>query len=108
MPERGFIQRVTDAVTQLRDPLPAKMLGDIETKSAAVERPNFGQGSYSSWSSSWNWNRRPDINYRGELGDLSGSSLVMAVVNWTGINLAEALPVVFYPDGKGVPQIDPG
>jgi HK97 family phage portal protein len=32
----------------------------------------------------------------------------MAIVNWTGVNLAEALPVVFKPDAKGVPQIDIG
>lgn len=107
MPERRFIERLTDAVTQLREPLPTKMLGDIETKSSDT-RPDFGQ-SYTpySWSSPWRWNQRTAIDYRGELGDLSGSSLVMAVVNWTGINLAEALPVVFKPDAKGVLQIDP-
>jgi phage portal protein BeeE len=30
----------------------------------------------------------------------------MAIVNWTGINLAEALPVVTKPDKKGVPQVE--
>jgi hypothetical protein len=107
MPERKLIERLADAVTQLRDPLPTKMLGDIETKSSEA-RPEFAQGYSPSFSPAWSWGQRSTIDYRGELGDLSGSSLVMAVVNWTGINLAEALPVVFKPDAKGVPQIDPG
>lgn len=104
---RRLIQRLADAVTELRDPLPVKMLGDIETKSSDT-RPDFGRNYAPSFSSPWSWHNRNSIDYRGELGDLSGSSLVMAVVNWTGINLAEALPVVFKPDQKGVPQIDPG
>lgn len=111
MPKRNLIERLTDAVTQLRDPLPTKMLGDIESKSSPPQdRPNFGQSSlwsnqyvnpwiYSGWS-------RTGINYATEVGDLHNASLVMAIVNWTGINLAEALPVVTKPDKKGVPQIE--
>lgn len=77
-------------------------------RKSADSRPDFGQNYSPSFSSPWNWSQRSQVDYRGELGDLSGSSLVMAVVNWTGINLAEALPVVFKPDNKGVPQIDLG
>lgn len=105
---RNFIERISDAVTQLREPLPTKMLGDIETK-AVEARPDFGRGysapyldsSYSRW-----WDYSKSVNYRHELGRLDNSSLVMAVCNWTGINLAEALPVVTKPDGKGVPQVE--
>lgn len=107
---RNFIERLTDAVTQLREPLPSKMLGDIETKASAVEaRPDFGRGystpylesAYSRW---WDYGQR--VNYRHELGRLDNCSLVMAVANYTGISLAEALPVVTKPDAKGKPQVE--
>jgi phage portal protein BeeE len=108
---RNFIERLTDAVTQLREPLPSKMLGDIETKaSAAVEaRPDFGRGYNAPYLDSVYsrfWDTSRTVNYRHELGRLDNSSLVMSVCNWTGINLAEALPVVTTPDKKGVPQIE--
>lgn len=112
MAERGIIERLTDAVTQLRDPLPTKMLGDIETKSTPQDRPNFGQQGWTNQyvnpyiHSGWNRNRLGGINYKEEVGDLRNASLVMAIVNWTGLNLAEALPVVTKPDSKGVPQIE--
>lgn len=111
MPDRTFIDRLTDAVTQFRDPLPSKILGDIETKSIE-DRPNFGQRNYSSFNDQYFsplsfWNQyRSGIDYRREIGPLDNSSLIMAIVNWTGINLAEALPVVTKPDDKGVPQIE--
>src|ERR1043165_7896913 len=108
---RNFIERLTDAVTELREPLPSKMLGDIETKASALEaRPDFGRGyntpyfdsAYSRW---WDYSRR--VDYRHELGRMDNCSLVMAVCNWTGINMAKALPVVTKPDKRGVPQIEP-
>ncbi len=112
MAERKLIERLTDAVTQLREPLPVKMLGDIESKSSPPQdRPNFGQQGY--YGSQYydplrfgGWNRSDAISYRHEVGDLRNASLVMAIVNWTGLNLAEALPVVTKPDKKGVPQIE--
>lgn len=106
--ERSLISRLTDALTQLRDPLPTKMLGDIETKSSDT-RPDFGKGT-SSWLDQYrfsSWSRDTRINYASELGRLDNSSLVMAVVNWTGINLAEALPVVTKPDTQGLSQVEP-
>jgi hypothetical protein len=105
MDERTIIDRLTDAVTQFRDPFPSKILGDIETKS---DRPAFGQtGWYNSFDTSlqFGW-RSSRINYANELGRLDNSSLVMAVVNWTGINLAEALPIVQKPDKKGGLEVD--
>lgn len=108
MADRNLIERFTDAVTQLRDPMPTKMLG-LETKVDPKDRPDMGRNNYN-WNydfqpSYWNWSRT-GIDYRREIGPLDNSSLVMAIVNWTGINLAEALPVVTKPDKKGVPQIE--
>lgn len=69
------------------------------------DRPEFGQ-SISSYLDSWRWptwgwgKRREKIDYRGEVGSLDESSLVMAVVNWTGTQLPEAPPIVQKPTGK--------
>lgn len=110
--ERRFIERLTDAVTQLRDPLPSKMLGDIEVKSAPQDRPNFGQGynwNQPTWPGyGYGFHRQSNLNHRHELGDLGDSSLVMAVCNDTGISLAEAEPSVRKPDSKGAMQPEPG
>lgn len=87
----------------------------LERKSAE-DRPDFGKTGYTTSPlndsfrfTGWGWNRTrlgSTIDYAAEVGPLDGSSLVMAIVNWTGINLAEALPVVFKPDDKGVMQIE--
>jgi hypothetical protein len=105
---RNFIDRLTDAVIQLREPLPSKTLGEIEVK----DRPDFGQAGYTQyqpwrgWELTFGHRDGNLIDYRAKLGSLDNCSLVMAVVNWTGINLAEALPVVTKPDKSGVPQIE--
>ena len=116
---RGFIERIADAISQVRDPLPLKMLGDIEVKSAEG-RPDFGKGDWNSSGMSWSgpmrfsnltgWSSSSGSNpdCRADVNTLDNSSLIMAIVNWTGVNLAEALPVVFKPDSKGVMQIDLG
>jgi len=107
---RNFIEKLTDAVIQLRDPFPVKMLGDIETKASQVradERPDYGRAQ--GWSDYY-WTQWPSyrtVDRRADLGRLDGSSLVMAVANYTGISLAEALPVVTKPDNKGAQQIEP-
>lgn len=110
----GFIERFSDAVAQLRDPFPTKMLGDIETKSAPQDRPNFGQAGYN-WIQpnplngyGYGIHHASNLNHRYELGDLGNSSLVMAVCNDTGISLAEAEPSVRKPDSKGGMQPEPG
>jgi HK97 family phage portal protein len=110
MANRKLIERITNAVTALRDPIPVKTLGDITAKTKPQDRPDFGQGwiggnyPYRGWYR----NRDGDGLYREDINSLDSSSLIMAIVNWTGVNLAEALPVVFKPDSKGVPQIDIG
>lgn len=75
----------------------------LERKSA----PDFGKGYSTSTLSDawrftgWGWNKcRGGIDYSQEVGALDESSLVMAVVNWTGTQLPEAAPVVQKPSGK--------
>lgn len=116
---RKFTERLTDAITRLREPLPAKMLGDIETKAAIPQdRPDFGKGGWNNSGFGWSgpasftnlstWSGSSVDETKADINSLDNSSLIMAIVNWTGVNLAEALPVVFKPDAKGQPQIDPG
>lgn len=75
----------------------------LERKSA----PDFGKGYSTSalsepWRfTGWGWNKwRGGIDYTQEVGALDESSLVMAVVNWTGTQLPEAAPVIQKPTGK--------
>lgn len=75
----------------------------LERKSA----PDFGKGYSTSTLSDpwrftgWGWNKwRGGIDYTQEVGALDESSLVMAVVNWTGTQLPEAAPVIQKPTGK--------
>lgn len=88
----SLVQRIKQAVTAFQ----AKRVED---------RPEFGRSMVSYLDSlrrlSWGWNKyREKIDYRGEVGPLEESSLVMAVVNWTGMQLPEANPVVEKPKGK--------
>jgi len=111
MAERRLIERITDAVTSLRDPIPVKTLGDIETKAEKVQapqdRPDFGQYAGNLYQG-WQWRSDTNAECKADINTLDNSSLIMAIVNWTGVNLAEALPAVFKPDAKGIFQIDPG
>lgn len=75
----------------------------LERKSA----PDFGKGYSTSTLSDpwrftgWGWNKwKSGIDYTQEVGALDESSLVMAVVNWTGTQLPEAAPVIQKPTGK--------
>lgn len=107
-----FIDRLTDAVTGLREPLPTKVLGDIETK--ASEQPDFGRASgwvdrFSNWRfPGWGWNRdtRSAIDYKREVGSLDGHSLVACVVNYTGTRLPEAKPALKTTKKNGDVEID--
>lgn len=52
-----------------------------------------GTGSFLNnlpWGNSWIQYPNTAINYANEVGPLTGSSLVMAAVNWVGTNLPEA------------------
>jgi len=49
---------------------------------------------------------RSNTDYKRELGDLDGHSLVMCVVNYTGSRLPQAKPVVIKKDKNNRPQKD--
>lgn len=111
MVRRKLIERITDAVAEMRDPLPTKMLGDIETKSTPQSRPNFGLSydPFNNWTGRFGYGfHRDTSSHRAEVGDLDTSSLVMAVCNDTGIALAEAEPAVRALDKSGEMQPVPG
>jgi HK97 family phage portal protein len=100
---RKLIERLTDAVSELREPLPTKMFGDlrVEKKSA----PDYGLPMYNDWPNwrftNWGWNKGYGAqDFRQEVGSLDKSSLVMAVVNDTGTALAEAMPSVRFRNQK--------
>lgn len=69
------------------------------------DRPKFDRSP--AWENNWQWltprilNRDVTIDYRSEVGNLEDSSLVMAVVNWTGTQFTEAPPVVQVPAKEG-------
>lgn len=81
----------------------------------SADRPDFGQ-SYAhnslgdTWRfTGWGWNKwKGGIDYTAEVGSLDESSLVMAVVNWTGTQLPEAPPVVQKPGKDGALEPDWG
>lgn len=77
------------------------------------ERPRFDKSPY--WGNTWEYVtprlsiRDTPIDYRLEVGNLDTSSLVMAVVNWTGTQFTEAPPVVQKPTGPdGNHETEPG
>jgi len=56
-------------------------------------RTDGGTGSFLNampWGASWTLYPNSNINFAQEAGPLTGSSLVMAAVNWAGTNLPEA------------------
>lgn len=81
----------------------------------SADRPDFGQSyAHNSLSDTWRftgwgWNKwKGGIDYTAEVGALDESSLVMAVVNWTGTQLPEAPPVVQKPGKEGALEPDWG
>lgn len=74
--------------------------------------PQYGEAPYhwNSWGLyPWIINREVGrIDYRTEVGKLDDSSLVMAVVNWTGTQLPEAPPVVQKPGKDNALEVDWG
>lgn len=76
------------------------------------DQPQYDQSPYN-WTNygltPWIINRpEPFIDYRTEIGRLDDSSLVMAVVNWTGTQLPEAPPVVQKPGKDNALEVDWG
>lgn len=85
--QMGLMKRVRNA------------LSVFQTKKA-IDRPIFARGYspyYDSFHYQYGWGHISDHSYRHEVGRLDGSSLVMAVVNWTATQLPEAPPVVKKP-----------
>lgn len=74
----------------------------LQTLGQKSDRPNFGTSWSPTYVSSLGYalSRESNYNHRYDLGDLGGSSLVMAVCNDTGIALAEAEPAVRKLDSK--------
>lgn len=79
------------------------------------QAPNYGQSmtglSMSDWSpynfQDWWLNRDTTIDYRRDVGRFEDSSLVMPIVNDTGIAIAEAEPSVRRRDAQGKWQPEP-
>lgn len=69
------------------------ILDRLKAGYSAFKSLPFASGNGSShWDSLAFWNpySRTNINYAAEVGDLGGSSLIMAAVNWMGTVLPEA------------------
>lgn len=90
-----------------------KLLDRIKAAASAftgrsIPYPTNGGGSGLDWSL-WNPALYPSsaINYKREAGELGGSSLVMAAVNWTGTTLPEAPIDVQKRKGKTAKVFEP-
>lgn len=91
-----------------------KRLGQWWQGKAAGDAPDYGQSAWSNdryseplnyrWGRSRDWASR--IDYSREVGSLDCNSLVMAVVNYTGIRLPEAKPAIKRTDAKGKFTVD--
>jgi len=80
------------------------MIG-LERK-AAKDPPDYGYNQwFNNYQNYWSWvrSRRPTDSLKLDLGDLDCNSLVMAVVNYSGIRLPEAKPAVYVND-EAVPN----
>jgi phage portal protein BeeE len=94
-----FLQRIQNAMQVLRG---AK---------TASPPPDFAQvNSYDNFPEyrfRWNhWNPTATIDYKREVGNLDGHSLVACVFNYTGTRLPEAKPVIRRMNEDGDTQID--
>lgn len=112
MPERKLIDRITDAVTQLRDPLPTKVLGDITPEFKS--EPHFSRTQGPEWLSTaigkaWfnGSSLQGPVDYRHEAGDLRASSLVMACANYLGTEMLFSPPQVTIEDKEGKTEVVP-
>jgi HK97 family phage portal protein len=90
--DKNFLHRLGDAVKAFRVQFSGTGTGG---RSSYV--PTLDQ-IFSIWNSA---SRRTSINFAQEVGDLTQSSLVMAVVNWVGRALPEAIARVMESDKEG-------
>lgn len=112
MSDRNFFQRITDAVGELRNPLPTKVLGDIipEVKSDM----HFARTQENQWLSTalgkaWfnGGSVQQPLDYKKEAGDLRASSLVMACANYLGTEMLFSPPQVTIEDKDGKTEVVP-
>jgi phage portal protein BeeE len=95
-----FLQRIQNAMQVLRG---AK---------AASPAPNFAQANtydnFPDYRFRWNhWNPPATVDYKREVGNLDGHSLVACVFNYTGTRLPEAKPVIRRTNQDGDTETDP-
>jgi phage portal protein BeeE len=95
-----FLQRIQNAMQVLRG---AK---------AASPAPDFAQANtydnFPDYRFRWNrWNPPVTVDYKREIGNLDGHSLVACVFNYTGTRLPEAKPVIKRTNQDGDTETDP-
>jgi phage portal protein BeeE len=95
-----FLQRIQNAMQVLRG---AK---------AASPAPDFAQANtydnFPDYRFRWNrWNPPATVDYKREVGNLDGHSLVACVFNYTGTRLPEAKPVIKRTNQNGDIKTEP-
>jgi len=100
MAEFSLINRISKAYRALTE------------QKAASPAPDFAQAntydSFPDYRFRWNrWNPPATVDYKREVGNLDGHSLVACVFNYTGTRLPEAKPVIKRTNKDGDSQIDP-
>lgn len=93
-----FLQRIQNAMQVLRG---AKAASPAPDFAQANTYDNFPDYRFRHWSPA------QTIDYRREVGNLDGHSLVACVFNYTGTRLPEAKPVIRRTNKDGDMQIDP-
>jgi phage portal protein BeeE len=84
----------------------------LTEQKAASPAPDFAQANtydnFPDYRFRWNhWNSPSTVDYKREVGNLDGHSLVACVFNYTGTRLPEAKPVIRRTNKDGDSQIDP-
>lgn len=100
MAESSLINRISKAYRALTE------------QKAASPAPDFAQANmydnFPDYRFRWNhWNPPATVDYKREVGNLDGHSLVACVFNYTGTRLPEAKPVIKRTNKDGDTQIDP-
>jgi phage portal protein BeeE len=98
MAEFSLINRISKAYRALTE------------QKAASPAPDFAQAnSYDNFTDYRfrHWSPAQTVDYKREVGNLDGHSLVAAVFNYTGTRLPEAKPVIRRTNEDGDAKIDP-
>lgn len=83
--ERTFTERALDSINAFRKQDPFVTLGNLVESKSGAQYP--ARNTQSIWPGNFQGSR---VDYKQEAGELTGSSLVMAVVNFTATTLPEA------------------